>query len=131
MLHPDTVTQRYGRLARRVGVDTHLHCLRHYSATELKVSGVAADASFDKISERPPPATSPFDGDHGLSGASPVTPPDQAIDAAGCNERDKVASDSVALYAGELHRTQQHKPAAASLPLLSALPRLRCGWTCH
>jgi len=40
MTHPDSVTQRYGRLARRVGVDTHLHCLRHYSATELIAAGV-------------------------------------------------------------------------------------------
>ncbi len=40
MLHPDSVTQRYGRLARRVGIDTHLHCLRHYSATELIAAGV-------------------------------------------------------------------------------------------
>lgn len=40
MLHPNTVTQRYGRLAHRIGVDTHLHCLRHYSATELIAAGV-------------------------------------------------------------------------------------------
>lgn len=40
MLHPDSVTQRYGRLAHRVGIDTHLHCLRHYSATELIAAGV-------------------------------------------------------------------------------------------
>jgi integrase len=31
--NPDTVTQRYGRLAARLGIDTHLHSLRHYSAT--------------------------------------------------------------------------------------------------
>jgi integrase len=37
---PDTVTQRYGRMARRLGLDTHLHCLRHYSATELIAAGV-------------------------------------------------------------------------------------------
>jgi integrase len=37
---PDTVTQRYGRLAKRLGIDTHLHCLRHYSATELIAAGV-------------------------------------------------------------------------------------------
>jgi integrase len=39
-MNPNTVTQRYGRLAARVGIDTHLHCLRHYSATELIVAGV-------------------------------------------------------------------------------------------
>jgi hypothetical protein len=37
---PDTVTQRYGRLAKRLGIDTHLHRLRHYSATELIAAGV-------------------------------------------------------------------------------------------
>jgi integrase len=37
---PDTVTQRYGRLAARLGLKTHLHCLRHYSATELIAAGV-------------------------------------------------------------------------------------------
>jgi hypothetical protein len=37
---PNTVTQRYSRLAARLGVDTHLHSLRHYSATELIAAGV-------------------------------------------------------------------------------------------
>ncbi|WP_098959400.1 site-specific integrase [Pseudonocardia sp. N23] len=37
---PDTVTQRYGRMATRLGIRTHLHCLRHYSATELIAAGV-------------------------------------------------------------------------------------------
>ena len=41
MTNPDTVTQRYGRLAKRLGFDTHLHSLRRYSATEL----IAARAS--------------------------------------------------------------------------------------
>lgn len=40
MTNPDTVTKRYGRLARREHIDTHLHCLRHYSATELITAGV-------------------------------------------------------------------------------------------
>ena len=39
-LVPSSVTQRYGRLARRLGIDTHLHNLRHYSATELIAAGV-------------------------------------------------------------------------------------------
>ncbi|RCW45120.1 regulatory GntR family protein [Halopolyspora algeriensis] len=39
-LHPDTVTQRYERMARRLGIHTTLHKLRHYSATELIASGV-------------------------------------------------------------------------------------------
>jgi integrase len=39
-LVPSSVSQRYGRLARRLGIDTHLHSLRHYSATELIAAGV-------------------------------------------------------------------------------------------
>ncbi|MQA08824.1 MAG: tyrosine-type recombinase/integrase [Pseudonocardiaceae bacterium] len=37
---PDTMTQRYGRLADRLGINTTLHKLRHYSATELISAGV-------------------------------------------------------------------------------------------
>jgi integrase len=37
---PDTVTQRYGRLAARLAIDTRLHSLRHYSATERIAAGV-------------------------------------------------------------------------------------------
>ena len=39
-LRPDSVSQRYGKLAARLGIDTHLHNLRHYSATELIAAGV-------------------------------------------------------------------------------------------
>ena len=35
LLVPSSVSQRYSRLAKRLGIETHLHCLRHYSATEL------------------------------------------------------------------------------------------------
>lgn len=38
-LVPSSVTQRYGRLVRRLGIDTHLNNLRHYSATELIAAG--------------------------------------------------------------------------------------------
>jgi integrase len=37
---PDTITQRYSRMAARLGIVTHLHALRHYSATELISAGV-------------------------------------------------------------------------------------------
>jgi integrase/DNA-binding transcriptional regulator YhcF (GntR family) len=37
---PDALTQRYNRLAERLGIDTNLHKLRHYSATELVAAGV-------------------------------------------------------------------------------------------
>ncbi|MGE0297963.1 tyrosine-type recombinase/integrase [Pseudonocardia sp.] len=37
---PDGVTQRYDRLAVRLGIETTFHKLRHYSATELIAAGV-------------------------------------------------------------------------------------------
>ena len=39
-LVPDTATQRFGRMADRLGIDSTLHSLRHYSATELISAGV-------------------------------------------------------------------------------------------
>ena len=39
-LIPDSVSQRYERMATHLGVDTTLHKLRHYSATELINAGV-------------------------------------------------------------------------------------------
>jgi integrase len=36
---PDTLTQRYDRLVKRLRIDSHLHSLRHYSATELIAAG--------------------------------------------------------------------------------------------
>lgn len=39
-MDPDGVTHRYSEMARKLGVDTHLHELRHYSATELITAGV-------------------------------------------------------------------------------------------
>lgn len=37
---PNAVTQRYKDMAIRLKIDTHLHALRHYSATELLTAGV-------------------------------------------------------------------------------------------
>lgn len=39
-LTPGALTQRYNRLAERLGIETNLHKLRHYSATELVAAGV-------------------------------------------------------------------------------------------
>jgi integrase/DNA-binding transcriptional regulator YhcF (GntR family) len=39
-LRPDSVTSRYGQFARRLGLKTSIHKLRHYSATELIAAGV-------------------------------------------------------------------------------------------
>lgn len=38
--NPSGVTHRYGRMCERLGIDSHLHALRHYSATELLAAGV-------------------------------------------------------------------------------------------
>jgi integrase len=37
---PSSMTRRYGRMVKELGIDTHLHELRHYSATELLTAGV-------------------------------------------------------------------------------------------
>jgi DNA-binding transcriptional regulator YhcF (GntR family) len=39
-LKPDSVTQRYSRLAARLGIETSIHKLRTYNATELLAAGV-------------------------------------------------------------------------------------------
>jgi integrase len=39
-LVPDSVTQRFRRLAKRLGVPTNQHEFRHYSATQLIAAGV-------------------------------------------------------------------------------------------
>jgi len=39
-LLPDSVTQRYRRLAKRLGLSSTFHGLRHYSATQLLAAGV-------------------------------------------------------------------------------------------
>ncbi|MFD8492040.1 tyrosine-type recombinase/integrase [Amycolatopsis sp. NPDC059657] len=37
---PSGVTHRYGRMCAGIGIDSHLHALRHYTATELITAGV-------------------------------------------------------------------------------------------
>ncbi len=37
---PSGVTHRYGRMCAGLGIDSHLHALRHYSATELLTAGM-------------------------------------------------------------------------------------------
>jgi integrase len=39
-MNPDTVTQRFGRMVERLGINSTFHKLRHYSATELISAGV-------------------------------------------------------------------------------------------
>lgn len=38
--HPDAVTHRYTKMCAGLDIDSHLHALRHYSATELLTAGV-------------------------------------------------------------------------------------------
>jgi integrase len=38
--NPSGVTHRYARMVGKLGISTHLHAIRHYSATELLTSGV-------------------------------------------------------------------------------------------
>lgn len=68
-LLPDSVTYRYGLLARRLGIKTSLHKLRHYSATELITAGVdirtvaagwaTAVAASQRSASTPPGSQSP------------------------------------------------------------------------
>ncbi|MGH7746163.1 MAG: tyrosine-type recombinase/integrase [Candidatus Dormibacteria bacterium] len=37
---PHGVSSRYKDMAQRLGIDTHIHALRHYSATELLSAGI-------------------------------------------------------------------------------------------
>jgi integrase len=37
---PHAVSSRYADMAERLGIKTHIHALRHYSATELLTAGV-------------------------------------------------------------------------------------------
>ncbi|WP_308202815.1 tyrosine-type recombinase/integrase [Crossiella sp. SN42] len=37
---PHAVSSRYKEMAKRLNIDTHLHSLRHYSATELLTAGI-------------------------------------------------------------------------------------------
>ena len=37
---PSAITHRYARMTANLGLKTHLHTLRHYSATELLAGGV-------------------------------------------------------------------------------------------
>ncbi len=38
--HPSSVSHRYSAMCDKLGIDSHLHALRHYSATELLTAGV-------------------------------------------------------------------------------------------
>jgi integrase len=37
---PDWVTHRYAKMCEKLEIDSHLHAMRHYTATELLTAGV-------------------------------------------------------------------------------------------
>jgi site-specific recombinase XerD len=37
---PDSISRRHERMAGKLGIKTHIHALRHFSATELLTAGV-------------------------------------------------------------------------------------------
>ncbi len=77
-LLPSTATQRYRRLAARVGLrSTRLHALRHYSATELLNAGVDLRTVAGRLG-------------HGSGGATTLR-----FYAAWANEADRRAADAL------------------------------------
>ncbi|MGH3548788.1 MAG: hypothetical protein ACRDQU_11890 [Pseudonocardiaceae bacterium] len=50
---PDVITHRYSKMAADVGIDTHLHALRHYNATELLYGGSIYRADSATAAEQP------------------------------------------------------------------------------
>ncbi|MGH3341385.1 MAG: tyrosine-type recombinase/integrase [Carbonactinosporaceae bacterium] len=78
-LMPASVTQRYRRLALRLGLrSTRLHALRHYSATELIASGVDVRTVAGRLG-------------HGSGGATTLR-----VYAAWVDEADRRAADTIA-----------------------------------
>jgi integrase len=79
-LLPDTATQRYRRLATRLGLrSTRLHALRHYSATELLIAGVDLRTVAGRLG-------------HGSGGATTLR-----FYAAWVDESDRRAADAIAI----------------------------------
>jgi integrase len=76
-LLPDSVSQRFDRLTARLDVDTSLHKLRHYNATELIGAGVDVRTVAGRLG-------------HGGGGATTLR-----VYAAWVNEADRRAADAV------------------------------------
>ena len=77
-LLPDSVSQRYDRLARRLDIDASLHKLRHYNATELIGAGVDVRTVAGRLG-------------HGGGGSTTLR-----VYAAWVTEADRRAADTVA-----------------------------------
>lgn len=98
-LVPSSVSQRYSRMSARLGIDSHLHCLRHYSATELIAAGVDIRTVAGRL---------------GHSGGGATT---LRVYAAWLAEADQRASASLAA------RIQVRPPSADALPRAMTAPR--------
>lgn len=82
-LNPESVGQRYSRRAKRLGIATTIHKLRHYSATELIAAGVdiRTVAGPSRRAPRPGPAaprSAPATRHRRPPGAAPVPSSPQA-----------------------------------------------------
>lgn len=89
-LVPSSVSQRFRKLAARLGLNTHLHQLRHYSATELIAAGVDVRTVAGRL---------------GHSGGGTTTP---RVYAAWKAESDQRAADSLGV-----RLPQDARPGAA------------------
>lgn len=98
-LVPGSVSQRYSRMTERLGIDSHLHCLRHYSATELIATGVDVRTVAGRL---------------GHSGGGTTT---LRVYAAWLAEADQRASTSLAA------RIPVRPPSADALPRAVTDPR--------
>ncbi len=82
---PSAVTHRYGRMCSALGIDSHLHALRHYSATELLTAGVDLRTVAGRLG-------------HGGGGATTLR-----VYAAWVGESDRRAAE---ILAGRMRRPQ-------------------------
>lgn len=94
-LMPDTVTQRYERMANALGIETTLHKLRHYSATELLNAGVDIRTVAGRLG-------------HGGGGATTLR-----VYAAWLSEADQRAADQLAGRMPARKRTTQAEAATS------------------
>ena len=98
-LIPDTATQRYDRMAKRLGIRTTLHKLRHYSATELIAAGVDIRTIAGRLG-------------HGGGGTTTLK-----VYAAWVSEADQRAAQALA---GRLPRRRLLHPDDAARPITPA-----------
>lgn len=91
---PSAVTHRYGRMCAALGIDSHLHALRHYSATELLAAGVDLRTVAGRLG-------------HGGGGATTLR-----VYAAWVGESDRRASE---ILGGRMRRPGRQAPGDEAL----------------